>query len=67
LASLEGDKLFLQGIIAHTNGKQILRFKDSGPASDPETVGRELAQVFLNNGAEEILKSYGRIGGETHG
>jgi hydroxymethylbilane synthase len=65
-ASHTGDDLFLRGVIAHTDGKRVLRFNQSGPAFDPESVGRELAQVFLNNGANEILKDFGREGGENH-
>jgi hydroxymethylbilane synthase len=60
LAAFEGGELFLQGMIAHTNGKQVLRFGQKGPASDPESLGRELAQVFLKNGAQEILSGFGR-------
>jgi hydroxymethylbilane synthase len=67
LAVLEGEVLFLQGVIAHTDGKQILRFDLKGPVYDPESVGMELAQVFLNNGAKEILDGFGRTDGETHG
>ncbi len=65
-ASHVGDSLFLSGVIAHTNGQQVLRFNQSGPAFEPESLGVELAQVFLKNGAQEILKGFGRTGGETH-
>jgi len=60
LATHEGNHLFLRGVIAHTNGKQVLRFDQKGPATEPESLGGELAQVFLKNGAQEILSGFGR-------
>jgi len=67
LATHEGSQLFLQGVIAHTNGKQVLRFDQKGSETEPESLGVELAQIFLKNGAQEILNGFGRTDGETHG
>lgn len=60
LASLDGDTLFLRGVIAHTDGKQVLRYDQKGPAFNPELLGESLAKLFLDNGAHEILSGFGR-------
>jgi hydroxymethylbilane synthase len=60
LASRNGDILFLRGVIAHTNGKQVLRYDQEGSAFNPELLGESLAKVFLDNGAKDILSGFGR-------
>jgi hydroxymethylbilane synthase len=67
LAIREGNGLHLSGVIAHTNGKHVLRHDWKGPETEPEQLGEDLAIFFLENGAKEILKDFGRTGGETHG
>ena len=60
LASIDGNDLLLRGVIAHTNGQQILRYDKKGFVTDPEKLGEDLAHFFLNNGAQEILSGFGR-------
>ena len=60
LASIEGNDLLLKGVIARTNGKQILRYEKKSFVADPEKLGEDLAHFFLNNGAQEILSGFGR-------
>lgn len=60
LALIEGSSLFLMGVVAHTNGQQVLRYDQKGFASDPEKLGEDLANFFLKNGAQEILSGFGR-------
>lgn len=60
LASIEGSNLSLEGVVADIDGKQVMRFKQESDVSDPEKLGDDLAQHFLKNGAQEILKSFGR-------
>jgi hydroxymethylbilane synthase len=60
LASLNGDTLLLRGVIAHTDGKQVLRYDQEGSAFNPELLGESLARIFINNGAREILSGFGR-------
>ena len=60
LASIDGNDLLLRGAIAHTNGKQVLRYDRKGLVDAPETLGEDLAHFFLNNGAKEILNGFGR-------
>jgi hydroxymethylbilane synthase len=60
LASIDGERLWLKGVIAHTNGQQVLRFEREGLTAEPEKLGRDLAEFFLKNGAKEILDGFGR-------
>lgn len=60
LATLEGRVLTLTGVIANPNGEQIMRNSQKGSAERPVELGTELAQIFLRNGAQEILNGFGR-------
>jgi len=60
LAKIEDDELMLAGVIAHTNGQQVLRFKHEGHKDEPEKIGEDLARYFIDHGAKEILSGYGR-------
>jgi len=62
LASIEGMTLSLKGVIAHTDGKQVLRYDHEGLISYPEKLGEDLAHFFLKNGAQAILNDYDRKG-----
>jgi len=53
LAKLENDVVTLDGLIASTDGKQIVR--DTLKGKDAETVGRKLADLLLENGGNQIL------------
>lgn len=53
LAKVENDVVTLDGLIASTDGKQIVR--DTLKGSDAETVGRKLADLLLENGGNQIL------------
>ena len=60
LASLDGPTLSLTGVIANPNGEQMMRNSQKGSAERPVELGNELAQIFLRNGAQEILNGFGR-------
>ncbi len=45
----------LSGFVGHPSGRPFLRRSLEGSSSDPGAVGRELAQVFLHEGARAIL------------
>jgi hydroxymethylbilane synthase len=47
--------LTLAGFVGDPSGRPALRRTARGPASDPEAVGRELAGMFLHEGARSIL------------
>ena len=53
--SLEGETLTLEGMVASLDGKTLIRDTKQGLASDPEALGRALAESLKNQGASEIL------------
>jgi hydroxymethylbilane synthase len=61
LAIPDGERLNLKGLIAHTNGMRVMKDSRSGSIDKPQDLGRELAEVFLRDGAGEILKGFGRL------
>jgi hydroxymethylbilane synthase len=61
LAALEGNTLILSGIIADISGDKIMRNSAEGSAKKPKELGDELARMFLENGAAEILRKFGKI------
>jgi hydroxymethylbilane synthase len=61
LASIDGQTLSLSGIIANTNGKEIMRNSQQGRVDHPLELGEALAGLFLKNGAQEILNAFGRL------
>ena len=54
--SFEGDQLVLTGKVASLDGKRLIRDQTSGPSSDPEAIGRRLADTLKSQGAGDILK-----------
>ncbi len=47
--------LTLQGMVAAVNGQELIRVTQSGLADDAESIGRDLAQRALAEGAAEVL------------
>lgn len=60
LAKVEGESLSLSGVIAHPNGEKVMRQSQRGLTARPVELGEKLAKEFLDNGAQEILKAFGR-------
>ncbi len=54
-AELEGDQLWLRGLVGSPDGRQILRAERRGPACAPETLGQTLAEQLLAQGAARLL------------
>lgn len=54
-AELEGDTLWLRGLVGLPDGSQILRAELRGTASEPEALGQALAEQLLTQGAAELL------------
>ncbi len=52
---LEGDSLTLTGIVAALDGQRLVKDTITGPATDAERLGIELAQTLRKQGAQEIL------------
>jgi hydroxymethylbilane synthase len=60
-AVLEGDHLWLRGLVGQLDGQRILTAECRGPASAFEQLGTGLAQQLIAQGADEILNAvYGQ-------
>ena len=60
-AILEGDELWLRGLVATPDGKRFLTDEGRCHKDDGEKFGVELAERMLNNGAREILAEVGIV------
>lgn len=62
-AVLEGDQLWLRGLVGQPDGGQLLRAESRAPAGEAEQLGVRVAEDLLGQGAETILKAvYGEAG-----
>lgn len=56
-AILEGDELYLRGLVGEPDGSKVVRHELRGKAVEAESIGTQVAEVLLNNGAESILEN----------
>lgn len=56
-ATLDGDRLTLQGLIAGVRGERVLRDEITGARGDGPALGRRLAEQLLGRGGDEILRA----------
>ncbi|MCP4126645.1 MAG: hydroxymethylbilane synthase [Gammaproteobacteria bacterium] len=56
-AILQGDELYLRGLVGEPDGSQIIRAESRGAHQDAEAMGVALANELLANGAEPILQA----------
>lgn len=62
-AVLEGDQLWLRGLVGQPDGGQLLRAESRASADEAEQLGVRVAEDLLGQGAEAILKAvYGEAG-----
>ncbi len=54
-AVLEGDQLYLRGLVGEPDGSIVLRSEIRGPASEAVSLGVRLAQDLIAQGADAIL------------
>lgn len=54
-AELQGDQIWLRGLVGSPDGKTVLRHEVRGDASEPERLGIEVAEELLQQGAKRIL------------
>ncbi len=60
-ALLENGQLWLRGLVASLDGKNIIRGERRGAIADAAAMGHDLAQELLSRGAKQILDAvYGR-------
>jgi hydroxymethylbilane synthase len=60
-AVLEGDEIYLRGLVGRPDGSEVIRDEIRGQASDAEALGLELAEKLLNQGATAILSDLGLL------
>jgi len=58
-AHIDGETIHLEALVATPEGDQLIRLKESGPASDPAAVGIKIAERLLEAGARKILSDLG--------
>ncbi|HLV48140.1 MAG TPA: hydroxymethylbilane synthase [Aliidiomarina sp.] len=56
-AILDGDKLWLRGLVGSPDGEQIIRAELTGHRSEAESIGKHVADLLLAQGAGEILRA----------
>ena len=56
-AVLDGDRLFLRGLVGSPDGSRMLRAELEGPRSEAESIGIRVAEDLLSQGADEILSA----------
>jgi len=54
-AVLEGDQLYLRGLVGEPDGSKVLRAETRGASTDAVALGIKLAEDLLSQGAGEIL------------
>ena len=64
-AVLEGEQIWLRGLVGDPNGGRLLSAQARAPRGDAEALGVQVAEDLLSQGADEILKAvYGEAGHE---
>jgi len=54
-AILDGDNLYLRGLVGEPDGSRVLRAEISGPSDQAVALGIQLGEELLNQGAGDIL------------
>ncbi|RUM56658.1 MAG: hydroxymethylbilane synthase [Marinomonas sp.] len=54
-ALLEGDELFIRGLVGSTDGKRMVRGEIRGDKANAEALGIQLAEQLLDDGAQALL------------
>lgn len=54
-ATLKGDKLSLEGLVGDASTGKTVRGYASGPASEPEKLGEQVADMLVSRGADALL------------
>jgi hydroxymethylbilane synthase len=67
VATLIGNTLDMQGIVASLDGTRVVRREAGGPASDAATLGRRLADELARGGATAILDEVRSAHGPVEG
>ncbi len=60
-ATLEGDNIYLRGLVGRPDGSEVVRGEIRGPREDAVALGTQLAEQLLQDGADVILREMGMI------
>lgn len=60
-AVLEGDQIYLRGLVGRPDGSRVVRDEIRGPADQGEALGIQLAESLLAQGAQQILQELGML------
>ncbi len=60
-ALLEGDEIYLRGLVGRTDGSEVVRGEIRGPREQAEALGKSLAEDLLSRGADVILREMGML------
>jgi hydroxymethylbilane synthase len=64
-AVLEGDQIWLRGLVGDPSGALLLRADARAPQAQAQALGVQVAEALLSQGAEQILRAvYGEAGEE---
>jgi hydroxymethylbilane synthase len=55
LADLADDEIYLRAVACAPDGSDVLRRSLTGPYTEPEELGRRLAAILLEDGADELM------------
>ncbi|MDX1796409.1 MAG: hydroxymethylbilane synthase [Hydrogenovibrio sp.] len=56
-AELDGNRIHLKGLVAELDGSTVLTAEATGSIEDPETLGVQVAEALLAQGADKILSA----------
>jgi hydroxymethylbilane synthase len=56
-AHLQGEQLFMRGLVGHPDGSVLYRAERSGSMHQAEAIGQQVAEDLLNQGAGKILQA----------
>ncbi len=65
LATVEGERLLVEGCVASPDGRQLVREVLDGATSQPENLGQRLGAMLLSKGADGILARARRAAGDA--
>ena len=55
-SGIKNNQIFLTGMVASIDGKKLIKDKSIGPSTDPERIGKDLANKLKMQGAKKILE-----------
>ena len=55
-SGIKNNQIFLTGMVASIDGKKLIKDQSIGPSTDPERIGKDLANKLKRQGAEKILE-----------